>query len=45
MADEKKVVLTEEDLELINGGGLLDKAPKVKEHDYDEEVEDKVGGD
>lgn len=44
MADEKKVVLNEEDLELVSGAGLLSNAPKVEEHDYDQEVEDKVGG-
>ena len=41
--DEKIVELTQEDLESVAGGGILNRVPKVKENDYDEEVEDKAG--
>lgn len=45
MAYEEKKPLTEEELEQISGGGVLDRLPKVTENDYDDEVIDKVGGD
>ena len=41
--EEKKVELSAEELEQVAGGGILNKVPKVKESDYDEEVEDKAG--
>ena len=42
---EKKVVeLSEEDLDVVSGGGILNRVPKVDENDYDDEVEEKAGG-
>jgi bacteriocin-like protein len=39
--DEKIKELTEKDLEKVSGG-ILDDLPTVDEHDYDEDVKEKI---
>ena len=39
--DEKIKELTEKDLEKVSGG-ILDDLPTVEEHDYDEDVKEKI---
>lgn len=41
---DKEVALKDEQLEKIAGGSTLDNVPTVDEHDYDDEVRDKVKG-
>ena len=46
--EEKKVPgekeIEVEDLENVSGGSALDNVPVVDEHDYDEDIRKKVGG-
>lgn len=46
--EEKKVPgekeIEVEDLENVSGSGALDNVPVVDEHDYDDEIRKKVGG-
>lgn len=46
--EEKKVPgekeIETEELEEVSGSGALEKVPVVDEHDYDEDIRKKVGG-
>lgn len=42
MKDEKTIPLSEEDLQKVAGGNILEKVPTVDEHDYDEKIKKKV---
>ena len=42
MEEKKTIKLNEEDLEKVSGGGVLNELPPVDDHDYDDDVKDKI---
>ena len=40
--DDKMKELTVEELGEVAGGSLIDKVPTVDEHDYDDDIKEKV---